>query len=461
MKFLKKLIRLLRRASGQDRERGAITIAESLIVIAIGITVLVVWAQAQAVKTQQENARQAGRAISAYARAASTMLAENPPAADTTLNITDLQDCSAAGGARFLSCSDGPATRIPFAITDSGAPVTYGDLEIDVTVTDAGATGTIDFGVFRAGDDGNEDGLPDSRPDLAALALTEAREETGAGVLDFFNVDFVREDPTGLIYDPDADGFDQAAIDDLARLNATVGALAGNAPFLRLDGSNQMTGGITFSNSMAIKPQGSDLAFTGAGNVKVAAASLNVENRIATPILAAADISASKAVTIGTALGAKGAGFDHLDQRGDITDLETNVTANTAGLESLGAQVEANKTKFDDYWTADEVGENFYQKAEVDTQISGIEDVMVTAVNFDETLKSVYAVACSPSKETLVEQMAALGYKNYGCRPGFEVIRRVGVVWRPYKTRQLLQLTCNSTNKKFWKYSKCRHIPDK
>ena len=84
--------------------------------------------------------------------------------------------------------------------------------------------------------------------------------------------------------------------------------------------------------------------------MKVAAASLNVENRITTPTLTATDISASQAVTIGTALGAKGAGFDHLDQRGDITDLETNVTANTAGLESLGAEIEANKTKFDDYW---------------------------------------------------------------------------------------------------------------
>ena len=458
MKFLKNLNQLLRRASRQDRERGAITIAESLIVIAIGITVLVVWAQAQAVKTQQDNARQAGRAIAAYARAASTMLAENPPAADTTLNITDLQDCSTAGGARFLSCSDGPATRIPFASTDSGAPLTYGDLEIDVTVTDAGATGTIDLGVFRAGNDGNEDGLSDSRPDLAALALTEAREETGAGVLDFFNVDFVREDPTGLIYDPDADSFDQAAIDDLARLNATVGALAGNAPFLRLDGSNQMTGGITFSNSMAIKPEGTDLAFTGAGNVKVAAASLNVENRITTPTLTATDISASQAVTIGTALGAKGAGFDHLDQRGDITDLETNVTANTAGLESLGAEIEANKTKFDDYWTADEVGEKFYEKAEVDTRIGGIEDVMVTADTVTDTVMSELSAACSPSLATRDREMAARGYTNPRCRGGADREERSRIVTRTYKQRNSTDFTCYTHAKEYWKRISCSDV---
>ena len=91
----------------------------------------------------------------------------------------------------------------------------------------------------EAGDDENEDGLPDSRPDLASIAFQSAAEETGAGVLEFFEMMFARESPLGLEFDPDEASFDQAAIDDLSRLQARVGALAGNAPFLRLDGANR------------------------------------------------------------------------------------------------------------------------------------------------------------------------------------------------------------------------------
>ena len=63
--------------------------------------------------------------------------------------------------------------------------------------------------------------------------------------------------------------FDQAAIDDLSRLQARVGALAGNAPFLRLDGANDMSAGISFDNGMQVNMDGSGLDFQGPGDVGV------------------------------------------------------------------------------------------------------------------------------------------------------------------------------------------------
>ena len=100
-------------------------------------------------------------------------------------------------GARFLSCTFNAQTPVVYARNDTGDPVNYGNLDIDVVITPAGATGIIDFGVFRSGADENEDGLPDSRPDLASIAFQTAAEETGAGVLEFFEMRFVRESPLG------------------------------------------------------------------------------------------------------------------------------------------------------------------------------------------------------------------------------------------------------------------------
>ena len=172
-------------------------------------------------------------------------MAENPPATDGSFTISDLQDCADPDGARFLSCTFDAQMPIAYAQNDAGDPVNYGNLDIDVVITPAGATGIIDFGVFRNGDDENQDGLPDSRPDLASIAFQTAAEETGAGVLGFFEMMFAQESALGLQFDPDEADFDQAAIDDLSRLRARVGAQAGDAPFLRLDGANQMTAGIS------------------------------------------------------------------------------------------------------------------------------------------------------------------------------------------------------------------------
>ena len=256
-----KLRNLLSSPTDRHSEKGAITIVETLIVLSIGLIALTVLAQAKLSEFRANNAANAGRAIAAYSRAASVWLAENPPAADGTFTISNLQDCADPDGARYLSCTFGAQTPVVYARNDTGDPVNYGNLDIDVVITPEGATGVIDFGVFRAGDDENEDGLPDSRPDLASIAFQTAAEESGAGVLEFFEMRFVRESPLGLEFDPDEAGFDQAAIDDLSRLQARVGALAGNAPFLRLDGANEMSAGISFDNGMQVNMDGSRIGF--------------------------------------------------------------------------------------------------------------------------------------------------------------------------------------------------------
>ena len=142
----------------RQSEKGVITIAETLIVLAIGLVALTIWAQAKLSEIETANAGNAGRAIAAYSRAASVWLAENPPAADGIFTISNLQDCSDPVGARFLSCTFDAQTPIAYVQNDAGDPVNYGNLQIDVEITPAGATGVIDFGVFRSGGDENEDG---------------------------------------------------------------------------------------------------------------------------------------------------------------------------------------------------------------------------------------------------------------------------------------------------------------
>ena len=141
---------LLAPPADRDSETGAITIVETLIVISIGLIALTVLAQAKLSEFRNENAAHAGRAIAAYSRAASTWLAENPPITGGTFTISDLQDCADPAGVRYLSCTFGAQTPIVYARNDAGDPVNYGNLDIDVVITPEGATGVIDFGVFRA-----------------------------------------------------------------------------------------------------------------------------------------------------------------------------------------------------------------------------------------------------------------------------------------------------------------------
>ena len=333
-----KLRYLLASPANRYSEKGVITIVETLIVLSIGLIALAVWAQAKLSEFQTANAANAGRAIAAYSRAASVWLAENPPAADGTFTISDLQDCADPAGARFLSCTFGTQTPIAYARNDAGEPVNYGNLDIDVVITPAGATGVIDFGVFRSGGDENEDGLPDSRPDLASIAFQTATEETGAGVLEFFEMMFARESPLGVQFDPTEADFDQAAIDDLSRLQARVGAQAGDAPFLRLDGANQMTAGISFDNGMQVNMDGGGLAFQGPGDVGVrtATGTLVVTQKIQTAALES-DSAVFDELTVEPVTGVQGAGFERFNQAPDVVRIDGDVIR-------LAARVTDNKT---------------------------------------------------------------------------------------------------------------------
>ena len=53
------------------------------------------------------------------------MAGGNPPAADGTFPIRDLQDSADPAGARYLSCTFGTQTPIAYARNDTGNPVNY------------------------------------------------------------------------------------------------------------------------------------------------------------------------------------------------------------------------------------------------------------------------------------------------------------------------------------------------
>ncbi len=328
----------------RTREQGAITIVESLIAIAIGITILVVWAQQQSHKLQSDTARQTGRSIAAFSRATSVALAENPPTAATTLLIADLQDCTDPAGVRFLACNYRADTVLPYILNDEGDAVTFGDLEIDVQIQPQGPQATIDFGVFRSGRDRDENGLPDARPDLAAIALNEAQTETSAGVLGFFEVVFAQEDPTGIEFDPDSATYDSSAIDDLARIQTRIGVNSGDAPFLRLDGSNEMTGGITFENTMSIQPLNDGLAISGGGGLTISDGTLEANSGITTSDITTEEITATESLTLPSAEGAIGEGFARLDQSADVSRIDGEVTQNRNDLITLTGRIEAHDT---------------------------------------------------------------------------------------------------------------------
>ncbi len=321
-------------------ERGVITIAETLIVIGAGIAILITWTLHRNAELTSETARQSGRVIAAYSRAAAEWLSEAPPATAGDYGITELQDCTDPDGPRFLSCNYTTATRIPFAYGPAATPISLIDLVIRVALTPDGAAGAIDFGVIRSGGDANDDGIPDSRPDLAAIAHRTASEETGAGVNDFFELTFARTDPTGLIFDSEDSSYDQAAIDDLARLQARVGATV-NAPFLRTDGSNEMQAGITFDNGVMVGPSGSNLEITGPGDVVVNTAT----GSLTATVVTAAELSATTALTVDPADGVRGAGFDRLDQSQEVADNRRTIRSNQTSIATNESSINSNASR--------------------------------------------------------------------------------------------------------------------
>ena len=400
-------------ARGQS-EKGVITIAETLIVLAIGLVALTIWAQAKLSELETANASNAGRAIAAYSRAASVWLAENPPAADGNFTISDLQDCTDPDGARFLSCTFDAQTPIAYAQNDAGDPVNYGNLDIDVVITPAGATGVIDFGVFRSGDDENEDGLPDSRPDLASIAFQTAAEETGAGVLGFFEMMFARESPVGVQFDPDEADFDQVAIDDLSRLQARVGAQAGDVPFLRLDGANQMAAGISFNNGMQVNMDGGGLAFQGPGDVEVQTdtGTLVVAQNIQTAALQS-DSAVFDELTVEPPAGVQGAGFERFNQAPDVVRIDGDVIRLAARVQVNELDIGTNAVEITRL--TGEVNDNLLN---IETNRQDIDDQGTLLGEHDRVIAALVDApptdptpVCAPLWSQVNTEMQGLGYR--------------------------------------------------
>ena len=471
-----KLRNLLASPAGRYSEKGAITIVETLIVLSIGLIALTIWAQAKLSEFQTANAANAGRAIAAYSRAASAWLSENAPAADGIFTISDLQDCADPVGARFLSCTFDAQTPIAYVQNDAGDPVNYGNLQIDVGITPAGATGVIDFGVFRSGDDENEDGLPDSRPDLASIAFQTAAEETGAGVLGFFEMMFARESPLGVQFDPDEADFDQAAIDDLSRLQARVGAQAGDVPFLRLDGANQMAAGITFNNGMQVNMDGGGLAFQGPGDVGVrtTTGTLVVEQNIQTVSLQS-DSAVIDALTVEPADGVQGSGFDRFNQApdvvridGDVIRLTTQVEDNESGIGTNAAEITRLTGEVNDNLLNIETNQ---QNIEDQGTLLGEHDLAISALESAPPTDS--APVCAPLFAAVATEMNGLGYRYTGsscrgkCDPGihncpagrngsYRCSGSSSANPVPYIARDVNTLNCVTRSANFYSSRRCR-----
>ncbi len=296
-----------------QREKGAITVAESLIALAVGTALLLTWTSVQTHRQEVQQAQLAGRMIAAYAGAVARWLGDDPPDTAGTYGISDLQDCTSSNGVRYLPCVYGTGSTIPYL---EGTGVTFGSLEIVVSLPSQGPVATVDFGVIRRNDD-NEDGKADSRPDLAAIALTRAREESAPGAFGYFELSFARDDPTGLVTDPGDSAFDQDDLDDLARIQATAGANIAS-PFLRTDGANEMVGTITFENGVQLAMESDGLQVSATGDIEFEA-----DVTLADATVESLDVSTQLSVT--PADGVTGDGFDRLDQSEKVDALEDQV----------------------------------------------------------------------------------------------------------------------------------------
>ena len=210
-----------------------------------------------------------------------------------------------------------------------------------------GPTGTIDFGVFRQGADANEDGLPDSRPDIAAIALQHAREETAPGVFGFFELQFARQDPSGLVTDPRDPAFNLAEVENLARIQAQIGADPA-APFLRVDGSNEMQSGITFVNGVQISMVDDRLDIDSPGGINFET-DVNMGNLTATEIdattLETQTVTVFDELKVDVAEGVTGTGFDRLDQSADIVRIDGDVVRLSQDIDINKTAIDSNSTR--------------------------------------------------------------------------------------------------------------------
>ncbi len=446
------------RQAFQTSEIGAISMAETLIVLSIGITVLAVWAHGRLNQMEVDNAKAAGRAISTYSRAAAVWLAEAPPATSGIYTISELQECADENGLRFLSCSFGSTTPIPYASTDTGDPITFGDLQINVTINAAGSLGLIDFGVFRGGKDSNGDGMPDSRPDLAAAAFQAASQDTGAGVLEFFELLFVEPDASMIIFDSQDPNYDPGKVENLARLTARVGSLSSaTSPFLRIDGGNQMTGALNFQNGMLVDMSGNSLIVEGPGDVQVSTVSggLVVSGQLETNTLVA-DSAEIDALEVEPEDGVSGTGFDRFDQAPDIVRIDENITNLTERVTVNETNIETNS----DAITANllDIEKNFADIVELTGRVStNTRNIAANRNLIDQNASDILNLSdkksdiCTPSRATVIAKnpgRLSCGGSCWSCGSWQSVSASY-----TYRSRNLETLACDNHTIRI--YSSC------
>ena len=443
-------------SSSRSKQFGAISLVETLVVLMIGLTALTVWASSKYSEMEVQNARTAGRIIAQYTRAASTWLAENPPNASGVFDITELQNCLDPNGVRYLSCSYNANTSIPYAHDDSGDIVNLGDIPINVVLSPTGAVGTIDFGVFRSGRDGNGDGLPDSRTDLAAAALQTASEETAAGVLNFFEINFAEANPANVVTDTSDSAFDQDSYDNLSRIQARFGSIPNTAPFLMLDGSNEMTGGISFENGMQINMNSQDLVFEGSGNLEVQTdtGQLTVSGKVQAGELRSPQANFDR-LNVDPVDGVTGAGFNRFNQAPDITRIDGNianldlrVSQNLTDINSNKQEIEGNERRIDTNTTNLKLTDR-----KVKTNTSNISlnrnEIAVNRENIEKNSIAISKIAdftsfeiCTPTRDQVLNNnpgVRSCGSCFWNC--GYY---RSNQTTYTYKTRNETNLRCSS-----------------
>ena len=459
----------------ENKEKGAITIVETLVVLGVGIAVLMFYAVQQGDRLEIDGARAAGRDIANYTRAASVWIAASPPSTPGNYGIADLQDCADPAGARFLPCAFTEDITIRYATNAAGEPVNFADLVIEVTLPPEGPTGSIDFGVFRQGDDANDDGFPDPRPDLAAIALQHASEETPSGVFGYFSLQFAREDLAGLVTDPNDPSFDIAEVENVARIQATVGAHAAASPFLRVDGSNQMQHGITFVNGVQLNMNADRLEIEAPGGI-------NFETDVRVGNLLAREIDATnletQIATVSDELqvvepdGATGAGFDRLDQLADIVRIDGDVVRllqeidlNEIGIDQNTGDIAGNAANTAMLQT--DVQDN---RNQISANAQNINDVGTQVGQLITDMDSMPDVSvCAPLWSTVNAEMSGLGYRSYSkcgasCTwaPALEAVGSI-VCYGPYSAnpvtymrRNISTLNCETLTATFYTSWHCR-----
>ena len=328
-----------RKHTRQSRQAGAITIVEALIVIAAGTLILVTWLTVYNQRIEMRSAHSSGRLVAAYSAAVANWLATAPPAVAGEYDISDLQDCDDETGARFLPCAYRGTQTIAYATDDEGNRVSLDDLSITVTLPPEGPAAVVDFGVWRSGADDDNDSLPDPRPDLAALALQGAQEDSAAGALSYFEIEFARNSPEGLILDTSNPAYSAAEVANLSRLRARVGSIA-EAPFLRVDGSNEMEGSITFVNGVIVRPEGDDLEVETPGEIRF-------ESPVDVGEMTISSIEVDDSLEVSAEDGVTGEGFNRLDQADDVERLDGEIATERARITILSDNLDHLQTDMD------------------------------------------------------------------------------------------------------------------